>query len=166
MGNYKIHNSQKINSMKKYLTILLAIFLTSCATHYGISSYRGGYTEIKIDKNVYDVSFKGNGYTSGEQIKRYFLYRCSEITLSQDCNYFIMYDKNIGSKTSSTTTRGSINDDGSFNANTNTVTKSFGSGTIKIFKEKPIDFDGIIYDAKELKNSLEPYIKRGKNSLF
>ena len=152
--------------MKNYLIILFAVFLTSCATHYGISGFRGGYTEIKIDENTYDVSFKGNGYTSGEQIKRYFLYRCSEITLSHDCNYFIMYDKNIGSKTYSTTTRGSINDNGDFNANTNTVTKSFGSGTIKIFKEKPNDYDGIVYDANELKNSLEPYIKHGKNSMF
>ena len=152
--------------MKKYLTILFAIFLTSCATHYGISGFRGGYTEIKIDENTYDVSFKGNGYTSGEQIKRFFLYRCSEITLNQGCNYFIMYDKNIGSKTYSTMTQGSINDNGDFTANTNTVTKSFGSGTIKIFKQKPNDYEGIIYDAKELKNSLEPYIKHGKNSMF
>jgi hypothetical protein len=152
--------------MKKYLIILLATFLTSCATHYGISGFRGGYNEIKIDENTYDVSFKGNGYTSGEQIKRYFLYRCSEIALSQDCSFFIMYDKNIGSKTYATNTQGSINDNGSFNANTNTVIKSFGSGTIKLFKEKPNDYNGIVYDAKELKNSLEPYIKRGKNSMF
>jgi hypothetical protein len=152
--------------MRKYLAILFAIFLTSCATHYGISGFRGGYTEIKIDENTYDVSFKGNGYTSGEQIKRYFLYRCSEITLNQDCNYFIMFDKNIGSKTYSTTTRGSLNENGNFNAKTNNLTKSFGSGTIKILKEKPDEYDGIIYDAKELKNSLEPYIKRDDNSLF
>jgi hypothetical protein len=152
--------------MKKYLLILSIIFLTSCATHYGISGFRGGYSEIKIDEHTYDVSFNGNGYTSGEQIKRYFLYRCSEITLNQGGKYFIMFDKHIGSENYSTATRGSVDAYGNINATTNTVTKSYGSGTIKFFSEKPINYDGIVYDAQELKTSLEPYIKRKQNSLF
>lgn len=168
--NYLIINKRSrknnISNMKKYLIILLVIFLTSCATHYGVSDFKGGYTEIKIDENTYDVSFKGNGYTSGEQVKRYFLYRCSEITLNQNSNYFIIYDKNIGSKKYSTTTRGSIDSNGDFEARTNTIKKSYGSGIIKIYKEKPNDFNGIVYNAQELKNSLEMYIKRGKNTLF
>ena len=152
--------------MNKYLTILALAFLTSCSTQYGISGFRGGYTEIKLDDNLYEVSFNGNGYTSGTQIKRYFLYRCAELTKTNGGNYFVMYDKNIGAIKTSSTTTGSVNNNGDFNATTSTITKSYGSGIIEILKKKPNDYNGIIYDAKELINSLEPYIKRGENSLF
>lgn len=152
--------------MKKCILIAVVLIMSSCATLYGPSGYKGGYSEIKLSEDVYEVSFNGNGYTSGGVIKNYFLYRCAEITLEKGGNFFIMYDKKIGSITTSTETRGTINSNGSFSSSTSPDVKSYGVGTIKILKEKPIDYEGIIYDAVELKTSLEPRIRRGHNNLF
>ncbi|WP_346862847.1 CC0125/CC1285 family lipoprotein [uncultured Draconibacterium sp.] len=145
--------------------VLIGLLFSSCATHYNVSGFRGGYSEVKLNDGIYDVSFKGNGVTSEETIHRYFLYRCTEIALENNCRYFIMYDKDLGSVVSSTGMAGNIDSYGRVQMSANTVSKAYGNGTIKLLSEKPEE-DIIVYDAKELKRSLEQYIKRGKNSFI
>lgn len=144
--------------MKKIINsiglIAVVILFVSCRTQYGVSGFRGGYSEIKIDESTYDVSFKGNGTTSSETIKRYFLYRCAELTLDSGYEYFVIRDKDISSSNYVSGRDGDIN----------TVTKTSGSGIVKMYHEKPDD--EVVYVAKELKQSLDRYIKRGRNLLM
>jgi hypothetical protein len=151
--------------MKKYFFIVFIVFY-SCATQYNSLGLRGGYSDLKVDSDTYEVKFIGNGLTSQSLIEKYFLFRCSEITLENGKKYFIFYDKNIGSVKVKTNINGDIDDNGNFSATTNNINNAFGKGTIKLYESRPENFDGVIYDAEEITKSLKPYIKQGKNSLF
>ncbi|MCY1719578.1 hypothetical protein OU798_04455 [Prolixibacteraceae bacterium Z1-6] len=141
-------------SIHIHLCILMILLFTSCATHYNSVGYRGGYSEIRIDENTYEVTFKGNGYTCSETIKRYFLYHCAELTNEKGYSYFIILNKNIDSAKEIT----------GYNDNVSTVTRTTGNGIVKMYIEKP---EGdVVYNATELKESLNQYINRGKNSLM
>lgn len=153
--------------MKNVITLIAFCFLMcSCATHYNSDGFRGGYSELKIDTDTYEVKFTGNGYTSQSLIEKYFLFRCSEITIGNGKKYFVFYDKNIGSVKANTNVRGNIDSYGNVSATTFDVTKAFGKGTIKIYDSRPESPSGIVYDAEEIYKSLKPSIKQGKNSLL
>lgn len=150
----------------KNLSFLLFLLLCSCATHYNSAGFRGGYSELKIDTDTYEVKFAGNGYTSQRLIEKYFLFRCSEITISNGRRYFVFYDKNVGSIKTTTNIQGDIDSNGDFSATTNTINKAFGKGIIKLYDSRPESPNGIVYDAEEIYKNLRPSIKQGKNSLL
>ena len=70
----------------KYLfncLISIAIFLLiNCSTPYQPKGILGGYTDKQLDENCYKVSFWGNQHTKPEDVDKYLMYRCAE--LSQD----------------------------------------------------------------------------------
>jgi hypothetical protein len=57
-------------------------------TPYQPSGWTGGYSEEKLDDGVYRVSFQGNGFTSGDMVWNYWMYRCAELTLQNGYGYF------------------------------------------------------------------------------
>jgi hypothetical protein len=65
--------------------IVIAIFaavLVACvgATPYQPAQPRGfGYTEERLDKNKYRVTFRGNSITPRETVEDYLLYRAAEL---------------------------------------------------------------------------------------
>lgn len=151
--------------MKKYFFIVF-IFFCSCATQYKPVGFKGGYSDLKIDSDTYEVEFLGNGYTSQSLIERYFLFRCSEIAIENGKKYFVFYDKNVGSVKTNTFINGNINSNGYISATTNNINKAFGKGTIKLYVSRPENFNGVVYDAEEIYNKLNSYVKRSKNSLL
>lgn len=151
--------------MKRYLFILL-VFCCSCATHYATMGFRGGYSDLKIDSDIYEVRVAGNGYTSQGLIEKYFLLRCSEIAIENGKNYFIFYDKNIESEKTNTNVRGNIDSYGNIQASTWDVVKTSGKGTIKILESRPENYNGLVYDAREIFNNLNASVNRGKNKIF
>ena len=75
--------------MKNILFVLTATFLlASCATSYHPKSFTGGYSEIQMDKNIFRVSFRGNGKTTMERAVDFALLRSSELTLRSGYKYF------------------------------------------------------------------------------
>ena len=55
--------------------ICLAMLLTipaGCATDYKSQSFRGGYSEVRLDANVFTVRFAGNAYTSPEKAADFY----------------------------------------------------------------------------------------------
>ncbi len=41
------------------LLLLCAVLLQACTTHYQANSTMGGFTEVQVDTNVYEVTFGG-----------------------------------------------------------------------------------------------------------
>ena len=83
-------------------TLLAALGLAACstATPYqpaGDTS-RFGYTDTKIDDDVWRLSFAGNAHTSREQVENAFLYRAAEIAAAAEADGFIVLDKNVDEK--------------------------------------------------------------------
>lgn len=75
----------------------LALALGACATtgsYYqpfeAAHSARGGYSEVRLGEDRYEVVFTGNRLTSREQVETYLLYRAAELTLQAGFEWFLI----------------------------------------------------------------------------
>ena len=139
--------------MKKLITITVAVMiLQGCATSYqkdGFFSLSGGYSETQLDKNVFKVSFSGNGFTSRERATNLTLLRSAELTLENGYQYFAIIEANSYTSNSAYTTPATYNttgryDSGGYSATTTkkggqtyNISRPSTSNTIVCFKEKP-----------------------------
>lgn len=89
--------------MKKntILAILLAFgFLVGCSTSYKPEGLTGGYADMALNQDTYQVSFRGNAYTSSDQVQTFLLRRCAELTIKNGYRYFVILDSNVNVNTS------------------------------------------------------------------
>ena len=135
------------------LVATMALFLQGCATSYQKSGFSGGYSETQLDENVFNVSFRGNGYTGRERVADFTLLRSAELMLEHGYNYFAVIDANSYTSNSAYTTptssytTGSAYGTGNYaygSATTTTtggqtynISKPSSSNTIVGFKDKP-----------------------------
>src|SRR5258708_35613196 len=67
LAYYHLHSSLRAEGrMLTRMSMLLVLSVLSCATGYHAHGLSGGFSETQLDENVFQVSFKGNGYTSRE----------------------------------------------------------------------------------------------------
>jgi len=111
------------------LLLVLALVLGGCATSYQKHGLTGGYSEIQLAENVFEVNFSGNGYTGAQTVKQFTLYRSAELTLERGYKYFSIMGRDNFTKYGS----GRIGD------NVYPITKPALSNTIMMFKEKPTE---------------------------
>lgn len=159
-----------MNIRSLYFAALTAILVSGCATPYKQSGLMGGFTETQLDENVYKVSFRGNGYTSGERAEELALLRSADLTMRKGYKYFVLADSNSDSKiASSYTAPVTSHSNSSAYAVGNTVygsstTTSYGghtqyyvkpstTNTVVMFREKP-QATGLVYSAEFLCKSL------------
>ena len=90
--------------LEKICLMILVILAAGCATDYKTQSFRGGYSEVRLDENVFTVRFKGNAYTSPERAADFCLLRCAELALANGYSYFIITDSSHYTKRSTYTT--------------------------------------------------------------
>ena len=84
------------------LAAALLLLLGACATqtpYQPSGDGRYGYSEQKIEKNRYRVTFTGNPSTPRETVQNYLLYRASELTLQNGFDYFTMVDRDVERET-------------------------------------------------------------------
>jgi len=74
---------------KKNYTLILCLLLYSCATSYTLAPR---YEEFLGD-NKYELSFRGNSYTSEEKLKSYFNKRAAKLCSSTSGNFIILEQK-------------------------------------------------------------------------
>jgi len=145
------------------------VSLTSgCRTPYQSESLRGGYSETRLQENVFTVSFRGNGYTRPERTTDFAMLRCAELTIQNGYRFFVIADaqhdasSSVYSTPGSSSTTGTLTSVGSvtygsFRTSTNpgstvSVVRHRSSYVISCFKEKP---DGVLsFDATFLANSI------------
>lgn len=71
--------------------ICSAMLLTACTTTaYQSKDANGGYSERKLEENVYFVTFSGNSNTSRDAVYRSWLYRCADITTQRGYDWFVV----------------------------------------------------------------------------
>lgn len=74
--------------------ILLAlVMLAGCATAYGPRGLTGGYTDTRVEEDVYRIRFSGNGRTSKNTVWQYWIYRCAEFTKEKGFSHFMLLKK-------------------------------------------------------------------------
>lgn len=167
--------------MKSFAKLSLGIcFITlSCAhtppltpnpTPYEPFGSLGGYEDMQINENTFNVSFKGNGWTSQERASDFALLRSAELTLNNGFNYFIIAGTQDNTKNASISLPSrAYSTAGVYPYGNqlygNQITTTYPGGTINIskpaitmtimcYKEKP-KMDGVIYEPKFLVKSIK-----------
>jgi hypothetical protein len=85
--------------MKRLILTLAAVtglgaILTACETPTPYqplnpaAAYAGGYSEEKVNDDLWQVTFSGNSLTSRDTVERYLLYRAAELTVAQGDDWF------------------------------------------------------------------------------
>ena len=59
------------------ILITIAVLSAGCATAYQKQGLTGGFSETQLGENVFQISFKGNGYTSQDRASDFTLLRGS-----------------------------------------------------------------------------------------
>lgn len=80
------------------LALPLALALPACTTPTPYrpataSDMRTGYSDYRIERDRYRVSFSGNSMTSRDTVERYLLFRAAELALEQGFDGFVMVDR-------------------------------------------------------------------------
>lgn len=159
----------KMNAlMKTFFVLSFMLALAGCVTPYQRTGFTGGFSETRLQENVFSVYFRGNGYTSRERSTDFALLRGAELTMEYGFKFFIISDSTQDTTTSYYNTGGASTTHGTINTVGNTShalfnTKNSGTTTIPIqkpssvitfvcFKEKP---EGMMaFDANFLANSI------------
>ena len=122
--------------MKRILTVLLCLSLVGCATGYHGKGLTGGYSNMKLQDNIFKVTFNGNAYLSMEKAKDFALLRSAEITIENGYKYFVVLEANGSMKIASYITPAA-------------------NMTIECFRDKPAHVKGMIYDAGQIKTNIK-----------
>ncbi|MFA6217510.1 MAG: hypothetical protein WDL87_07685 [Candidatus Omnitrophota bacterium] len=158
--------------MKRVAVLLIFMVLISgCATGYHQQGFTGGYTDMKLQDDIYKVGFRGNGYCRRERADNLALLRCAEVTLNNGYQYFIIIDEKSLTQASAYTapvtanTHGTVNTYGNQAIYSGTTLYSGGqtyiyhkpstTNTIKCFKDKPENIPVIVYDADQIRNNIK-----------
>jgi hypothetical protein len=154
----------------KNTVVLAAIaLLAGCATSYQSKGLSGGFSETQLDKNVFRVTFKGNGHTQSERAEDFVLLRSAELTLKNGFTHFAIIDARQSSDYGAVTTPTQSYTTGSVTAYGNTaigsahtttsggqtliIKKPSATNTIVCFNGKP-DNGTFVYDAQFIYKSL------------
>jgi hypothetical protein len=76
----------------RYLLALLIAPLIGCATAYGPRGFTGGYWDRRIASDIFQVGFRGNGFTRSEDAYNFALYHAAEVTQEAGYRYFVILD--------------------------------------------------------------------------
>jgi hypothetical protein len=157
--------------MKSIAVVLLMVplVLTGCATSYQKSGFTGGFSETQLGEDLFQVSFRGNGYTGHERATDFTLLRSADIAIAHGFKYFTIVDSEKSSSESTyttptnsytTATASAYGNTAYGNAHTTTyggqtyrISKPRTSNLIRCFKEKP-EGNGIIFEASFVSKSI------------
>lgn len=89
--------------MKLLFAVSLVLFLSACATEYRVENSSGGYSNTQPDKNIFQVTFRGNKHTSLEQVEEMALLRGAQLALMYEFTHFTIIDTQTKTSTRSVT---------------------------------------------------------------
>ncbi len=162
--------------MKKLICLfIMAMLVSGCATGYQRQGWTGGYSNLKIQDDIFKVRFRGNAHCGMDRAVDFTLLRCAEVALENGYRYFIIIDEQAGTRTSAYTTPVTAQTYGTANVygNSNYAQGTYSgttyysggqtyifhkprtSNTIKCFKEKPENIPTMVYDADQVKNNIK-----------
>jgi len=142
---------------------LAAIAACASTTPYQQANGRGdGYSEQKIERDKYRISFSGNSLTDRATVENYVLYRAAEVTIQTGNDYFIMLEDSEDIRRSFRTSGTSFGGGGfgSTHSTTRERTEYTIGAIIQVYKgEKPAS-NPTAYDARSVIDSLGGSIQR------
>jgi len=156
--------------MRAVLLALIFSFTIGCAAQVKVKEFTERYKETKIAENLWQVSFRNDGYTQKERASDFLLYRCAELTLNNGRQYFSIVDESSDIRSSTLKIPSHTSKAGSVQNLANSATYGGGSqilggqmlnirkpvitATIKTFLEKPKGL-GKIFNPKTIIQSFK-----------
>jgi hypothetical protein len=167
--------------MRKLIYLfVVSMLVNGCATGYQAKGFGGGYADMRMQDDIFKVSFRGNGYTDKERTADFALLRSAEITLENGYKYFVILQSTTDIRTSAFTTPVTAQTEGSVNAystgtgfssgtysgttqysggETQFIHKPSTSMTFQCFKDKPTNVSGMVYDAEQIEVNIRKAYK-------
>lgn len=72
---------------------LWILVLPGCSTSYKESGFfKDGFEETRLDVDLYQIRFEGNGWTSEQRVSDFAFLRAAELTLEAGYSYFIVLE--------------------------------------------------------------------------
>ena len=81
--------------MRQFIALGFGLLLAGCATAYQPMGFTGGYSEVQLNADTYQITVAGNGYTSTDRAQKIALLRASELTLSAGYRRFTVLGGNV-----------------------------------------------------------------------
>jgi hypothetical protein len=107
------------------ILLLILVILIGCSTPYQKNSLLGGYSDTRLQENVFTVNFRGNAYTGRERSSDFALLRCAEVTIENGFKFFTIEDSSQEQKMLLYNTGGSSSTYGTTNIYGNTAYSNF-----------------------------------------
>lgn len=157
------------------LALALAVTLGACAkpAYYQPMKNEVGYGQQKLENDRYRVWFSGNSLTPRETVENYVLYRAAELTLADGFDYFVLArsdtDGDRQRSSGGTVSFGfggfGWGSHGGYGIGVSTPPadrdpRYYGQLDVTLRKGKKPANDANAYDARALKDNLEPSIVR------
>ncbi len=79
---------------KIIVVCLLGVILAGCATGYHEKGMTGGYESQQLSNNVTQVTYKGNGFSTPDQVYQFALRRSAELAAKKGYTYFVVLSNN------------------------------------------------------------------------
>jgi hypothetical protein len=79
----------------RFLALLVALGLTGCATSYQPMGFTGGFSEVQLNADTYQITVAGNGYTSADRAQKIALLRACDLTLKAGFQRFVVVGGNV-----------------------------------------------------------------------
>ncbi len=151
--------------------LVLGLAVAACSPGYGAANWWSsfGYKNQRLNGDVWRVSYTGNGYTTHETAQTYWLYRCAELSIEQGFDGFeILSDLHLVEQADRPIRLAATHSVPIFIPMYGGYSRAdvgYLSGDIRLIK-KPFDAaPPKIYDAVELKKTLEVYVTGEKCSM-
>jgi hypothetical protein len=106
--------------MRRYAWLLIMLLCVgACATPYKTMGIMGGVDDLQLNDTTFQITVRGNAYTSEERVRDFVMLRASELALEHNYRYFTFGGVTDVSSTASVTMPGTAT----------TTTTGFVSGT-------------------------------------
>ncbi len=159
-----------------FLPLAVGLMVSSC-TSYKKDGIAGGFTETQLGENIWRVNARGNAFATDELIADMILLRSADLATQNGFTHFAFTSGSKGSDTTTVYNPGTSYTTGTINTSpySNTATysgqtmtmggffdtysKPKAENTVMMFKEKPKNARGVVYEAKFICQSLGKKLK-------
>lgn len=124
----------------RHLMALLLFPLIGCATVYAPMGFTGGYWDRRISSDIFQVGFKGNGFTRPEDAYNYALYHAAQVTQEAGYRYFVILDDDQSVVTQQYQVPGTFNGTTDFYGGSATTSGFYTPGAVVTFHKPRANF--------------------------
>jgi hypothetical protein len=82
-------------TVRSIVVATCAFALAGCATAYQPMGFSGGYSEVQLNADTYQILVAGNGYTSTDRAQKIALLRAADLTIAAGFKRFVVLSGNV-----------------------------------------------------------------------